>query len=88
MDTWGQSYKAIFVRPGLHVRWIVLKNVIYLQVQRIHTYPLYKTVHHLITSTKMSKKAHVESAFTYNPGLTSNSVYLTLDQRVAEKPKS
>ena len=36
----------------------------------------------------MSKKAHVESAFTYNPGSTSNSVYLTLDQRVAEKPKS
>ena len=37
------------VRPGLHVksdchvRQIVLKNVIYLQVQNIHTYPLCKT---------------------------------------------
>ena len=33
---------------GLHVRQIVLKNIIYLLVQHIHTYPLYETMHHLM----------------------------------------
>ena len=27
---------------GFHIRWIVLKNVIYLLVRNIHTYPLYE----------------------------------------------
>ena len=33
-------------KVGLHVRWIVLKNVIYLFVQNIHTYSLCKTMLH------------------------------------------
>ena len=32
------------VRPGLHVRQIVLKNIIYLEVQNIYIYPLCKTM--------------------------------------------
>ena len=52
----------------LHIRRIVLKNFIYLEVQNIHTYPQYKTTHHLITSAKCTKMAFVESTFTYNTG--------------------
>ena len=33
-------------KVGLHVRWILLKNIIYLYVQKIHTSPLCKTTQH------------------------------------------
>ena len=45
-------------KVGLHVWQIALKNVIYLYVQNIHTYPLYKSMHHLITSTKRPKMVY------------------------------
>ena len=33
---------------GLHLRQIVLKNLICLLLRTIHTYPLYETMHHLM----------------------------------------
>ena len=58
------------VKVGLTVRQIHLKNIIYLWVQNIHTCPLCKTMHHIITSTKHPKMAYLESAFIYNLGST------------------
>ena len=54
--------------PGLIVRRIHLKKIIY---KNIHTYPFGKSARHLITSAKRLKMAYVESAFTYNTGLTN-----------------
>ena len=49
----SSQLRHFFVGPGLHVKSIAcqvdgLKNVIDLQVQNIHTHPLYETIHHLM----------------------------------------
>ena len=43
MSMYVCGWTQIVCKVGLHIRWIVLKNIIYLKVQNIHTYPLCKT---------------------------------------------
>ena len=61
---------------GLHIRRIVLKNVIHFKVWNIHTYPLYETMRHLMMFCTYKNDVlefnpfNVQFNFTWNPGAT------------------
>ena len=77
----GPIWQVMF---GLHVRQIVLKNVIYLLVWNIYTYYLYKTTHHLITSTKGPKNGIHGIRFYVQSG---DNHYLSKWIRIANYPR-
>ena len=64
----------IVPKVGFHIRRIVLKNVIYLYVQNIYTYPLFEF------NLAIQNVFFVQSDFTYNPRSTIFLEHVLLNQ--------